>query len=114
MQWSLFVLLLMGQCSFSTCHLYEYHFIKEGKTWEKPGVTADSISVDLATMSDMRDVKRLTKLFTDYRRLDWTEEHHERDIKEWHWSLPGEKYYPTECDQDVNQNGFQKSRTMEG
>ncbi|KAI4788942.1 hypothetical protein KUCAC02_035531 [Chaenocephalus aceratus] len=60
MQWSLFVLLLMGQCSFSTCHLYEYHFIQEAKTWEEARSYCRQHFTDLATVSDMRDVKRLT------------------------------------------------------
>ncbi|KAI4797298.1 hypothetical protein KUCAC02_025194 [Chaenocephalus aceratus] len=97
MQWSLFVLLLMGQCSFSTCHLYEYHFIQEGKTWEEArGYCREHFS-DLATMSDMRDVKRLTNSPQTTGAWIGLRSINERDIKEWHWSLPGEKYYPTEC-----------------
>ncbi|KAI4789051.1 hypothetical protein KUCAC02_035473 [Chaenocephalus aceratus] len=98
MQWSLFVLLLMGQCSFSTCHLYEYHFIQEAKTWEEARSYCRQHFTDLATVSDMRDVKRLTNSPQTTGAWIGLRSINERDIKEWHWSLPGEKkYYPTEC-----------------
>ncbi|KAJ4948700.1 hypothetical protein JOQ06_020230 [Pogonophryne albipinna] len=66
MQWSLFVLILMGQCSFFTCHLYE-------------------------------DVERLTNSSQTTDAWIGLRSINERDIKEWHWSLPGEKYNPSEC-----------------
>ncbi|KAI4798327.1 hypothetical protein KUCAC02_022132 [Chaenocephalus aceratus] len=97
MQWSLVVLLLMGQCSFSTCHLYEYHFIQEGKTWEEARGYCRQHFSDLATVSDMRDVKRLTNSSRTTDAWIGLRSINERDIKEWHWSLPGEKYNPTEC-----------------
>ncbi|XP_071062733.1 L-selectin-like [Pseudochaenichthys georgianus] len=51
MQWSLFVLILMGQCSFSTCHLYEYHFIREGQSWEEAQSYCREHFTDLATVT---------------------------------------------------------------
>ncbi|KAI4797297.1 hypothetical protein KUCAC02_025193 [Chaenocephalus aceratus] len=103
MQWSLFVLLLMGQCSFSTCHLYEYHFIQEGKTWEEAQGYCREHFTDLATVSDMRDVERLTNSPQTTDAWIGLRSINERDIKEWHWSLPGEKmcaaeWGPTEPD----------------
>ncbi|XP_034071997.1 C-type mannose receptor 2-like [Gymnodraco acuticeps] len=98
MQWSLFVLLLMGQCSFSTCHLYEYHFIPEGKTWEEAQSYCREHFTDLATVSDMRDVERLTNSSQTTGAWIGLRSINEKSIKEWHWSLPGEKYYPTECE----------------
>ncbi|KAJ4949608.1 hypothetical protein JOQ06_021118 [Pogonophryne albipinna] len=66
MQWILFVLILMGQCSFFTCHLYE-----DVERLTNPPQTTDAwIGLSI----------------------------NERGIKEWHWSLPGEKYNPTECE----------------
>ncbi|KAL3046157.1 hypothetical protein OYC64_004214 [Pagothenia borchgrevinki] len=98
MQWSLFVLILMGQCSFFTCDLYEYHFIPERKTWDEAQRYCRQKYTDLATVSDMRDLKRLTN--SSETTVAWIglRSINESDIKEWHWSLPGEKYYPTECD----------------
>ncbi|XP_034006129.1 C-type mannose receptor 2-like [Trematomus bernacchii] len=97
MQWSLFVLILMGQCSFFTCHLYEYHFIPEGKTWEEAQSYCREHFTDLATVSDMRDVERLTNSSQTTDAWIGLRSINEREIKEWHWSLSGEKYYPTEC-----------------
>ncbi|KAI4808440.1 hypothetical protein KUCAC02_000499 [Chaenocephalus aceratus] len=98
MQWSLFVLILMGQCSFSTCHLYEYHFIREGQSWEEAQSYCREHFTDLATVSDMRDVERLTNPPQTTDAWIGLRSINERDIKEWQWSLPGEKYIPTECE----------------
>ncbi|KAI4808583.1 hypothetical protein KUCAC02_000640 [Chaenocephalus aceratus] len=98
MQWSLFVLILMGQCSFSTCHLYEYHFIREGQSWEEAQSYCREHFTDLATVSDMRDVERLTNPPQTTDAWIGLRSINERDIKEWHWSLSGEKYIPTECE----------------
>ncbi|KAK1889602.1 Aggrecan core protein [Dissostichus eleginoides] len=97
MQWSLFVLILMGQCSFFTCHLYEYHFIPEGNSWDEARSYCREHFTDLATVSDMRDVERLTNSSQTTDAWIGLRSINERDIKEWHWSLPGEKYIPTEC-----------------
>ncbi|XP_034001451.1 C-type mannose receptor 2-like [Trematomus bernacchii] len=98
MQWSLFVLFLMGQCSFFTCHLYEYHFIPEGKTWDEAQSYCREHFTDLATVSDMRDVERLTNSSQTTGAWIGLRSINEKMIKEWRWSLPGEKYNPTECD----------------
>ncbi|KAK1890345.1 Macrophage mannose receptor 1 [Dissostichus eleginoides] len=96
MQWILFVLILMGQCSFFTCHLYEYHFIQEEKSWDEAQKYCREHFTDLATVSDMRDVERLTNSSQTTDAWIGLRSINERDIKEWHWSLPGE--HPTECD----------------
>ncbi|KAI9524324.1 hypothetical protein NQZ68_018006 [Dissostichus eleginoides] len=98
MQWSLFVLILMGQCSFFTCHLYEYHFIPEGKSWEEARSYCREKYTDLATVSNMRDVERLTNSPQTTDAWIGLRSINESDIKEWRWSLPGEKYILTECD----------------
>ncbi|XP_034001457.1 C-type mannose receptor 2-like [Trematomus bernacchii] len=98
MQWIQFVLILMGQCSFFTCDLYEYHFIQEGKTWDEAQSYCREHFTDLATVSDMRDVERLTNSSQTTGAWIGLRSINEGDIKVWHWSLPGEKYNPTECD----------------
>ncbi|KAI9524338.1 hypothetical protein NQZ68_018021 [Dissostichus eleginoides] len=86
-----------SQCSFFTCHLYEYHFLPEGKSWDEARSYCREHFTDLATVSDMRDVERMinssqtTDAWIGLRSIN------ERDIKEWRWSLPGEKYISTEC-----------------
>ncbi|KAI9546270.1 hypothetical protein NQZ68_028686 [Dissostichus eleginoides] len=96
MQWIQFVLILMGQCSFFTCHLYEYHFIQEEKTWDEAQSYCREHYTDLATVSDMRDLERLTNSSQTTDAWIGLRSINERAIKEWHWSLPGE--HPTECD----------------
>ncbi|XP_034001477.1 macrophage mannose receptor 1-like isoform X2 [Trematomus bernacchii] len=98
MQWIQFVLILMGQCSFFTCDLYEYHFIQEGKTWDEAQSYCREHFTDLATVSDMRDVERLTNSSQTTDAWIGLRSINEGDIKVWHWSLSGEKYNPTECD----------------
>ncbi|KAL7375180.1 hypothetical protein ABVT39_013275 [Epinephelus coioides] len=61
MQWSLFLLLLMGQCSFFMCHLHEYHFVEEKKTWTEAQQYCREHHTDLATVSDMTDMERLQR-----------------------------------------------------
>ncbi|XP_049894550.1 L-selectin-like [Epinephelus moara] len=93
MQWSLFLLLLMGQCSFFMCHLHEYHFVKEKKTWTEAQKYCREHHTDLATVSNMTDMKRLPDsarnqdgawigLYSDPKR-------NERGLWHWQWSLPG-------------------------
>ncbi|KAK1890587.1 Lymphocyte antigen 75 [Dissostichus eleginoides] len=105
MQWSLFVLILMGQCSFFTCHLYEYHFIPEGKSWDEARSYCREHFTDLATVSDMRDVERLT--YSSQTTDAWIglRSINESDIKEWRWSLPGENPKRFIC---YNETGQQK------
>ncbi|KAI4790303.1 hypothetical protein KUCAC02_034709 [Chaenocephalus aceratus] len=97
MQWSLFVLIMMGQCSFFTCHLYEYHLIQEGKTWEEARSYCREKYTDLATVSDMRDVERLTNspqttdAWIGLHSISSTE-------RSWHWSLPGVEFKESETE----------------
>ncbi|KAJ4942173.1 hypothetical protein JOQ06_012039 [Pogonophryne albipinna] len=103
MQWFLFVLILIGQCSFFTCHLYEYHFIQERKSWDDAQSYCREKYTDLATVSDMGDLERLTNppqtdAWIGLRSIN------EADIKEWHWSLPGEKYNPREGEPEWGPN----------
>ncbi|XP_074518477.1 macrophage mannose receptor 1-like [Halichoeres trimaculatus] len=92
MQWSLFLLVLMGQCFFYSCRLYEYHLIEEAKTWiEAQGYCRERYS-DLATVTDMADTQTLKKMM---RKTNVTEawiglqSHKGKDNRKWHWSLPG-------------------------
>ncbi|KAL3046034.1 hypothetical protein OYC64_004110 [Pagothenia borchgrevinki] len=113
MQWIQFVLILMGQCSFFTCHLYEYHFIQEGKTWEEAQSYCREHFTDLATVSDMRDVERLTNSSQTTGAWIGLRSINERDIKVWHWSLPGGSTILQNVIQNVDLNGIQMSRTMQ-
>ncbi|XP_051258432.1 C-type mannose receptor 2-like isoform X2 [Dicentrarchus labrax] len=97
MQWSLFLLILMGQCSFFTCRLYEYHFIEDEKTWEEAQAYCREEYTDLATVYDMTDMERLRDS-TDEKHNAWIGLYNipGQENKEWHWSLPGVEYSETE------------------
>ncbi|KAI9524327.1 hypothetical protein NQZ68_018009 [Dissostichus eleginoides] len=102
MQWSLFVLILMGQCSFFTCHLYEYHFIQDKMSWKEAKKYCREHYTDLATVSNMRDVERLTK--PSQTTEAWIGLHSiSRTEKSWHWSLPGVEFKESETEWDTGQ-----------
>ncbi|KAK1889184.1 L-selectin [Dissostichus eleginoides] len=89
MQWILFVLILMGQCSFFTCHLYEYHLIKDKKSWIEAQSYCREKYTDLATVSNMRDLERLTE-------EAWIGLHSKKSVPSGHWSLPGVEFNASE------------------
>ncbi|XP_045898908.1 macrophage mannose receptor 1-like [Micropterus dolomieu] len=96
MQWSLFLLILMGQWSFFTCHLYEYHFIGEEKTWDEAQKYCKQNYTDLATVTNMADVRRLLDA-TGQQREAWIGLYNQtNDNKMWHWSLPGVEFNDSE------------------
>ncbi|XP_042367831.1 macrophage mannose receptor 1-like [Plectropomus leopardus] len=107
MQWSLFVLILMGQSSFLTCHHYEYHFVKENKTWTEAQKYCRDNYTDLATVFDMTDTKRLRDLAQNqdaaWIGLYSDPELNNKKMWRWQWSLPElefstseENWYPQE------------------
>ncbi|KAL7374476.1 hypothetical protein ABVT39_001390 [Epinephelus coioides] len=93
MQWSLFLLLLMGQCSFFMCHLHEYHFVNQTKTWTEAQQYCREHHTDLATVSDMTDMERLRDSAQNqdgaWIGLYSDPERNERGMWHWQWSLPG-------------------------
>ncbi|XP_067378789.1 macrophage mannose receptor 1-like [Channa argus] len=93
MQWTLFVLSLMGQCSFFTCQLHNYHFIGEKKTWDEAQKYCRENYTELATVSNMTDMKRLINS-TESQDEAWIGLHSYpgKENRKWHWSLPGVKY----------------------
>ncbi|XP_005462243.3 putative C-type lectin domain family 20 member A [Oreochromis niloticus] len=93
MQWSLFLLLLMGQCVFITCHLYEYHFIKEQMSWDAARAYCRENYTDLAKVFDLTDMRKLNDSAQNQTEA-WIGLYSEpgRDNRTWHWSLPGEEY----------------------
>uniref|UniRef100_A0A3Q3FB91 C-type lectin domain-containing protein n=1 Tax=Labrus bergylta TaxID=56723 RepID=A0A3Q3FB91_9LABR len=56
--------LVSGQCFLVTCHHIEYHLIEEAKTWDEAQRYCKEKReyTDLATVSDMTDMKRLREI----------------------------------------------------
>ncbi|XP_063323898.1 macrophage mannose receptor 1-like [Pelmatolapia mariae] len=97
MQWSLFLLLLMGQCVFITCHLYEYHFIQEQMSWDEARAYCREKYTDLAKVFDLTDMRRLQDSAQSQTEA-WIGLYSEPggDNRRWHWSRPGEEYTENE------------------
>ncbi|XP_067379191.1 macrophage mannose receptor 1-like [Channa argus] len=104
MQWSLVLLSLMGQCSFFTCRFYDYHFIKENKTWDEAQKYCKEKYTDLATVSNMTDMKRLINS-TESQDEAWIGLHSypEKKNRKWHWSLPGVEFNEQKARWDAGQ-----------
>uniref|UniRef100_A0A3Q3FJY0 C-type lectin domain-containing protein n=1 Tax=Labrus bergylta TaxID=56723 RepID=A0A3Q3FJY0_9LABR len=54
--------LVSGQCFLVTCHHIEYHLIEEAKTWDEAQRYCKEKYTDLATVSDMTDMKRIPEI----------------------------------------------------
>ncbi|XP_047437254.1 macrophage mannose receptor 1-like [Mugil cephalus] len=91
MQWSL--LIVMGQCYFITCQLYQYHYIEDTKTWTEAQEYCREHYTDLATVSNMTDMKRLLGESTGRKTEAWIGLNNRTDVnRTWHWSLPGVEF----------------------
>ncbi|KAL7375462.1 hypothetical protein ABVT39_017921 [Epinephelus coioides] len=120
MQWSLFVLLLMGQCSFFMCHLHEYHFVKEKKTWTEAQQYCRQHHTDLATVSNMTDMERLRDSAQNqdgaWIGLYSDPERNERGMWHWQWSLPGLEFNDRESKWkrgEPNDHGSKKEKCVQ-
>ncbi|XP_047242690.1 C-type mannose receptor 2-like [Girardinichthys multiradiatus] len=97
MQWSLILLFLMGQCCFSDCQLYEYLYIKEKKTWTEAQQYCREKHTDLATVSNMRDMKRLLNISAGGQRDVWIGLYDSTNVnRTWYWSLLGVEFNESE------------------
>ncbi|XP_024866341.1 lithostathine-2-like isoform X2 [Kryptolebias marmoratus] len=96
MQWSLILLFLMGQCCFITC-LYEYHYVGENKTWSEAQQYCREKYTDLATVSNMTDMKRILNKSAGNMNEAWIGLYDQTDgNRTWHWSLPGVEFKESE------------------
>ncbi|KAM7377117.1 hypothetical protein PAMA_013751 [Pampus argenteus] len=86
MQRCLFLLMLMCQCSFFTCHLYEYHFVTKKSSWEEAQQFCRKRYTDLITMSNMADISNLPNNSPGWIGL------RKLQNNKWHWSLPGVEF----------------------
>uniref|UniRef100_A0A669EL73 C-type lectin domain-containing protein n=1 Tax=Oreochromis niloticus TaxID=8128 RepID=A0A669EL73_ORENI len=100
MQWSLYLLILMGQCCFFTCQQYEYHFIEENKSWSEAQRYCREKYTDLAKVFDMTDMSRLRNS-TQNQGEAWIGLNNTGGNRMWHWSLPGVEYIQNDSSWNV-------------
>uniref|UniRef100_A0A3Q2VUR2 C-type lectin domain-containing protein n=1 Tax=Haplochromis burtoni TaxID=8153 RepID=A0A3Q2VUR2_HAPBU len=103
----------LNRCFVSTCYLYEYHFIREAKTWEEAQKYCRENYADLASVFDMADMARLHES-KEYEGKAWIGlfSNPGKENRMWHWSLPGVNYTKHETrwgssepdDQNQNEN----------
>uniref|UniRef100_A0A3Q3FM70 C-type lectin domain-containing protein n=1 Tax=Labrus bergylta TaxID=56723 RepID=A0A3Q3FM70_9LABR len=78
-----------GQCVSFTCHHIEYHLIEEPKTWDEAQRYCRENYTDLATVSDMTDMKRLREIVNTQEAWIGLQNNPGQANRRWHWSLPG-------------------------
>ncbi|XP_054881207.1 C-type mannose receptor 2-like [Poeciliopsis prolifica] len=97
MQWSLILLFLMGQCCFIDCQLYEFHYIKEAKTWTEAQQYCREKHTDLVTVTNMKDMKRLINMSDGDIKEAWIGlSNQTHGTRTWYWSLPGLEFNESE------------------
>uniref|UniRef100_A0AAX7UL25 C-type lectin domain-containing protein n=1 Tax=Astatotilapia calliptera TaxID=8154 RepID=A0AAX7UL25_ASTCA len=102
MQWSLYLLILMGQCCLFTCRLYEYHFIKENKSWSEAQTYCREKYTDLAKVFDMTDMSRLRNSAQNQGEAWIGLNNNTGGNRTWHWSLPGVEYIHNDSSWNLN------------
>ncbi|TDH09017.1 hypothetical protein EPR50_G00103600 [Perca flavescens] len=110
MQWSLFVFIVMGQCSSIGGHLYDYHFIGYEMTWEAAQEYCRKNHTDLATVSNQEDLQRLRDTAKNAKYPDhsttepagqypggaWIGRQNKTTNRVWRWSQPGVEFNKSE------------------
>ncbi|MEQ2244208.1 hypothetical protein ILYODFUR_014745, partial [Ilyodon furcidens] len=80
------------QCA-TVCQLYEYLDNKEENNWTEAQQHCREKHTDLATVSDMGDMKRLLNISARGVKDAWIGLYNQtRAYRKWHWSLPGVEF----------------------
>ncbi|MEQ2162730.1 hypothetical protein GOODEAATRI_022791 [Goodea atripinnis] len=104
MQWNLVLLTVMAQNYLMVCQHYEYHYIEEEKTWAEAQRYCREKHTDLATVSNMTDMKRLLNISPVNVREAWIGLYDQTKAQRtWHWSLPGVEYNESEANWEINE-----------
>uniref|UniRef100_A0A3B5R0L7 C-type lectin domain-containing protein n=1 Tax=Xiphophorus maculatus TaxID=8083 RepID=A0A3B5R0L7_XIPMA len=81
--------LLPAQCCFIDCQLYEFHYINENKNWTEAQQYCREKHTDLATVTNMKDMKRLINISAGYNTAAWIGLYDQTNgTRTWFWSLP--------------------------
>ncbi|XP_027893787.1 macrophage mannose receptor 1-like [Xiphophorus couchianus] len=97
MQWTLVLLIWMGQYCVIVCQLYEFHYINENKNWTEAQQYCREKHIDLATVTNMKDMERLNNILPGDWSGAWIGLYYQTDgTRKWHWSDPGLEFNENE------------------
>uniref|UniRef100_A0A3B3V9J9 C-type lectin domain-containing protein n=1 Tax=Poecilia latipinna TaxID=48699 RepID=A0A3B3V9J9_9TELE len=75
------------------CQLYQYHYVNEEKTWKEAQQYCSQKHTDLATVTNMKDMKRLISVSLGDIKEAWIGLYDQTNAqRSWHWSLPGVEF----------------------
>uniref|UniRef100_A0A8C6M1L6 C-type lectin domain-containing protein n=1 Tax=Nothobranchius furzeri TaxID=105023 RepID=A0A8C6M1L6_NOTFU len=85
--------LFPAQSCVITCQLHEYLYVGENKSWSEAQRYCRDRHTDLATVSNMADMKRLIRESSGNRNEAWIGLRDQTDAnRTWHWSLHGVEF----------------------
>uniref|UniRef100_A0A3P9NMC1 C-type lectin domain-containing protein n=1 Tax=Poecilia reticulata TaxID=8081 RepID=A0A3P9NMC1_POERE len=94
---SLIIFLFLAQNYLMDCQLYEFHYIKEEKNWTEAQQYCRENHTDLATATNMKDMKRLISISLRDINEAWIGLYDQTNAERaWHWSLPGVEFNKSE------------------
>ncbi|XP_038132789.1 C-type mannose receptor 2-like [Cyprinodon tularosa] len=104
MLYILVLLILMDQSCLMVSQLYEYLYINEEKTWTEAQQYCREKHTDLATVSNMTDMKRLLSTRAGHMKEAWIGLYDQTDgDRTWYWSLPGVEFNESETNWNENE-----------
>ncbi|XP_015258082.1 PREDICTED: C-type mannose receptor 2-like [Cyprinodon variegatus] len=84
--------------------LYDYLYINEEKTWTEAQQYCRENHTDLATVSNMTDMKRLLSTRAGHIKEAWIGLYDQTDgDRTWYWSLPGVEFNESETNWNKNE-----------
>ncbi|XP_038124353.1 macrophage mannose receptor 1-like [Cyprinodon tularosa] len=93
MSWNFILLMWIGHCCVMVCQSYQYRYIKEEKNWTEAQRYCREKYTDLATVSNMTDMKSLLSNQDKDMNESWIGLYDQKNgNRTWHWSLPGVKF----------------------
>uniref|UniRef100_A0A3B3VAL6 C-type lectin domain-containing protein n=1 Tax=Poecilia latipinna TaxID=48699 RepID=A0A3B3VAL6_9TELE len=73
--------------------LYQFHYIKQNKTWTEAQQYCREKHTDLVTVTNMKDMKRLINISAGSKNRAWIGLHYQtHGTRTWYWSLPGVEF----------------------
>uniref|UniRef100_A0A3B5QGG6 C-type lectin domain-containing protein n=1 Tax=Xiphophorus maculatus TaxID=8083 RepID=A0A3B5QGG6_XIPMA len=92
--------------------LYEFHYINENKNWTEAQQYCRENHTDLATVTNMKDMKRLINISAGDWSGAWIGLYYQTDgTRKWHWSDPGLEFNESETNWNQGEpndaNGWQ-------